>query len=86
MLEFRNTDPLVRDPHWQISVQKTGHIAEAGQCLVLQAQIEGRPMVIVLLNSQGKYTRVADARRIRQWIGARRPNELTASADTGRSR
>lgn len=78
MLEFRNTNPLVRDPHWQISVQKTGHIAEAGQCLVLQAQIDGRPMVIVLLNSVGKYTRVADARRIRQWIGTR-PGALTAS-------
>jgi serine-type D-Ala-D-Ala endopeptidase (penicillin-binding protein 7) len=79
MLEFRNTNPLVRDPNWQISVQKTGHIAEAGQCLVLQAQIDGRPMVIVLLNSVGKYTRVADARRIRQWIGARPPGALTAS-------
>jgi D-alanyl-D-alanine endopeptidase (penicillin-binding protein 7) len=70
-VEFRNTNPLVRDPNWQISVQKTGHIAEAGQCLVLQAQIDGRPMVIVLLNSVGKYTRVADARRIRQWMATR---------------
>jgi D-alanyl-D-alanine endopeptidase (penicillin-binding protein 7) len=80
MVEFRNTDPLVRDPAWHISVQKTGHIAEAGQCLVLQAQIEGRPMVIVLLNSQGKYTRVADARRIRQWVGTQRSTAMTARA------
>ena len=70
-VEFRNTNPLVRDPNWDIAVQKTGHIAAAGQCLVLQARIDGRPMVIVLLNSVGKYTRVADARRIRQWMAAR---------------
>jgi serine-type D-Ala-D-Ala endopeptidase (penicillin-binding protein 7) len=69
-IEFRNTDPLVRDPAWQVSVQKTGHIAAAGQCLVMQAMIDGRDVVIVLLNSFGKYTRVADARRIRKWLAA----------------
>ncbi|MEP7313809.1 MAG: D-alanyl-D-alanine endopeptidase [Pseudomonadota bacterium] len=68
MLEFHNTNVLVRDPNWDISVQKTGYISEAGQCLVLQARIAGRDVVIVLLNSFGKYTRVADARRIRQWM------------------
>jgi serine-type D-Ala-D-Ala endopeptidase (penicillin-binding protein 7) len=66
--EFRNTNPLVRDPAWQVSVQKTGHIAAAGQCLVMQAAIDGRQVVMVLLNSVGKYTRVADARRMRQWL------------------
>jgi D-alanyl-D-alanine endopeptidase (penicillin-binding protein 7) len=69
-IEFRNTDPLVHDPTWQVSVQKTGHIAAAGECLVLQALIDGRNVVIVLLNSFGKYTRVADARRIRKWLAA----------------
>ena len=69
MVQFHNTDPLVHDPGWQVSVQKTGHIAAAGQCLVLQALIDGRDVVIVLLNSFGKYTRVADARRIRKWLG-----------------
>ncbi len=59
----------MRDPEWQVSVQKTGHIAAAGQCLVLQALIDGRDVVIVLLNSVGKYTRVADARRVRTWLG-----------------
>jgi serine-type D-Ala-D-Ala endopeptidase (penicillin-binding protein 7) len=49
-------------------VQKTGYITEAGRCLVMQAIIEGRTVVIVLLNSFGKYTRVADARRIRHWM------------------
>jgi D-alanyl-D-alanine endopeptidase (penicillin-binding protein 7) len=70
MVEFRNTDPLVHDPDWRVSVQKTGHIAAAGQCLVMQALIDGRNVVIVLLNSIGKYTRVADARRIRKWLGS----------------
>jgi D-alanyl-D-alanine endopeptidase (penicillin-binding protein 7) len=85
VLEFRNTDPLVRDPNWRISVQKTGHIAEAGQCLVMQVQIDGRPMVIVLLNSQGKYTRVADARRIRQWMGAQRSTVMTTKSGSRRA-
>jgi D-alanyl-D-alanine endopeptidase (penicillin-binding protein 7) len=67
-VEFHNTNLLVRDPKWVIDVQKTGYINEAGQCLVLQARIIGRDTVIVLLNSFGKYTRVADARRIRQWL------------------
>jgi D-alanyl-D-alanine endopeptidase (penicillin-binding protein 7) len=68
MLEFVNTDSLVRDAKWEVAVQKTGYLNEAGKCLVLQARILGRDVVIVLLNSFGKYTRVADARRIRQWM------------------
>jgi serine-type D-Ala-D-Ala endopeptidase (penicillin-binding protein 7) len=67
-VEFRNTDSLVSNPAWDIIVQKTGYIAEAGRCLVMQAVIEGRSVVIVLLNSFGKYTRVADARRVRRWM------------------
>jgi serine-type D-Ala-D-Ala endopeptidase (penicillin-binding protein 7) len=71
MVEFRNTDSLVSNPAWDIIVQKTGYIAEAGRCLVMQAVIEGRSVVIVLLNSFGKYTRVADARRVRKWMEAK---------------
>ena len=71
MVEFRNTDALVRKPDWNIVVQKTGFINEAGRCLVMQAVIDGRDIVIVLLNSFGKYTRVADAVRVRKWIEAR---------------
>jgi D-alanyl-D-alanine endopeptidase (penicillin-binding protein 7) len=67
-VEFRNTDSLVRDSGWEVAVQKTGYITEAGKCLALQARIRGRDVVIVLLNSWGKYTRVADARRIRKWM------------------
>jgi len=68
MLEFRNTNPLVASPTWNIIVQKTGYTVEAGKCLVMQAVIEGRTVLIVLLNSVGKYTRVADAARIRRWM------------------
>jgi len=71
MLEFRNTDSLVSSPSWNIVVQKTGYIAEAGKCLVMKAIIEGRAIVIVLLDSVGKQTRVADARRIKKWMETR---------------
>ena len=68
MVEFRNTDNLVANPAWNIIVQKTGYITEAGKCLVMAAVIEGRSVVIVLLDSFGKYTRVADAKRIKTWM------------------
>ena len=67
-LEFRNTNLLVANPAWQVDVQKTGYISEAGRCLVMQAVIDGRPVVMVLLNSYGKYTRIADAKRVRTWL------------------
>lgn len=66
--EFHNTDALVKNPTWNIIVQKTGYIAEAGRCLVMRAVVEGRSVIIVLLDSAGKYTRVADAQRVRQWL------------------
>jgi D-alanyl-D-alanine endopeptidase (penicillin-binding protein 7) len=68
LVEFHNTDRLVANPTWNIIVQKTGYIAEAGKCLVLAAVIEGRSVVIVLLDSFGKYTRVADAQRVKTWM------------------
>jgi serine-type D-Ala-D-Ala endopeptidase (penicillin-binding protein 7) len=70
MVEFRNTDNLVANPAWNIIVQKTGYITEAGKCLVMAAVIEGRSVVIVLLDSLGRYTRVADAKRIKTWMEA----------------
>jgi len=70
LIEYRNTDNLVANPAWNIIVQKTGYIAEAGKCLVMAAVIEGRSVVIVLLDSLGKYTRVADAKRIKVWMEA----------------
>jgi serine-type D-Ala-D-Ala endopeptidase (penicillin-binding protein 7) len=70
MIEYRNTDNLVANPAWNIVVQKTGYISEAGKCLVMAAVIGGRSVVIVLLDSFGKYTRVADAQRIKTWMAA----------------
>jgi D-alanyl-D-alanine endopeptidase (penicillin-binding protein 7) len=67
-VEFRNTNTLVSKPTWNIVVQKTGYIAEAGKCLVMKAVIQGRTVVIVLMDSFGKYTRVADANRIKKWM------------------
>ena len=67
-LRFSNTNPLVRNASWDIGLSKTGYISEAGRCLVMQARILQRPVVIVLLDSWGKRTRVGDAVRIRNWM------------------
>ena len=79
MVEFHNTDNLVANPAWNIIVQKTGYISEAGKCLVMAAVIEGRSVVIVLLDSLGKYTRVADAKRIKTWMEASAGERLQVS-------
>jgi serine-type D-Ala-D-Ala endopeptidase (penicillin-binding protein 7) len=71
MVAYHNTDQLVARRSWHIVVQKTGFTDAAGHCLVMQALIDHRTVVIVLLDSWGKYTRVADARRVRQWTEAR---------------
>jgi len=65
---FGNSNGLVRASSWQIDVSKTGYIAEAGQCLVMHARIQERPVIIVLLDSWGKYTRIGDANRIKKWL------------------
>jgi D-alanyl-D-alanine endopeptidase (penicillin-binding protein 7) len=65
---FRNTNALVRNADWDIKISKTGFINEAGECLVMLAHIQGRDLAIVLLDSQGKYSRVADAIRIRKFV------------------
>lgn len=73
-LQFINTNALVRAGRWQIGLSKTGFINEAGQCLVMQAMLAERPVLIVLLDSWGRYTRLGDANRIKQWIEARLRN------------
>jgi D-alanyl-D-alanine endopeptidase (penicillin-binding protein 7) len=78
-LDFRNTNRLVANPGWQVSVQKTGYISEAGRCLVMQTVIDGRQVVIVLLNSWGKLTRIADAQRVRRWVESTHRSEARAS-------
>ncbi|RPI44060.1 MAG: peptidase S11, partial [Betaproteobacteria bacterium] len=65
---FSNSNGLVRTAAWQIDVSKTGYISEAGQCLVMQARIMDKPIIIVLLDSWGKYTRIGDANRIKKWL------------------
>ena len=65
---FRNTNPLVKNTGWDVGLSKTGYIHEAGKCLVMQARVADRPVVIVLLDSVGKLTRVGDANRIKRWM------------------
>ncbi len=69
-LEFRNTNPLVRNPDWDIGISKTGYIREAGRCLVMQTRVAARSVVIVLLDAGGSQTRVGDAARIKRWLEA----------------
>ncbi|MCZ2496696.1 D-alanyl-D-alanine endopeptidase [Xylophilus sp. Kf1] len=67
-LQYNNTNRLVHNPAWDIGLQKTGFINEAGQCLVMQARIAGRKLIMVFLDSAGKLSRVADAERVRRWV------------------
>ena len=68
MLGFNNSNALVKNVSWDIQLQKTGYIREAGRCVVMLATIASRPMVIVLLDSLGKYTRLGDAQRVKHWL------------------
>jgi D-alanyl-D-alanine endopeptidase (penicillin-binding protein 7) len=68
ILQFRNSNSLTSKEDWHIALQKTGYTSEAGRCLVMTAFVQERPVVMVLLNSVGKYTRIADARRVRTWM------------------
>ena len=67
-LSFHNTNMLISSPRWQIGLSKTGFIDESGQCLVMQAQMAQRPVLIVLLDANGRHSRFEDANRIRQWM------------------
>ncbi|MBK6906127.1 MAG: D-alanyl-D-alanine endopeptidase [Rhodocyclaceae bacterium] len=69
-MQFNNTNSLVKNPTWEIGLSKTGYIAEAGKCLVMQAYLNSKPVVIVLLDSWGKATRIGDANRIKRWMEA----------------
>jgi D-alanyl-D-alanine endopeptidase (penicillin-binding protein 7) len=67
-VSFRNTNSLVRSDAWDIELSKTGYIRQAGRCLVMHMRVASRELVVILLDSWGKYTRIADARRIRKWL------------------
>jgi len=78
-VQFRNTNGLVKSPEWEIGLQKTGYISEAGRCLVMQAKLAGRHLIMVFLDSAGKYSRIGDAERVRRWITASVPVVVPAA-------
>lgn len=79
-VEFHNTNGLVRNPAWDIVLQKTGYIAEAGRCVVMQAQMAGRRLIMVLLDSTGRNSRIGDAERLRAWVTKALPGQSEAAA------
>ena len=81
-VNFNNTNGLVRGGKWQIGLSKTGYTSEAGRCLVMQANIAGEPMIIVLLDSNGKQTRIGDANRIRKWMEHHATTKSTTTGET----
>lgn len=72
-LQYNNTNRLVKNPAWDIGLQKTGYISEAGQCLVMQAKVAGRKLIMVFLDSAGKLSRIADAERVKRWVESNHP-------------
>lgn len=83
MVNYRNTNRLISSPTWDIGLQKTGYISEAGSCLVMQVSLDGQAVVMVLLDAAGSSSRFADARRLREWLergGARMAPMRTVAA------
>lgn len=78
-LQFRNSNGLIRDPDWDIGLQKTGYISEAGRCLVMQARVAGRQLIMVFLDATGKLGRAQDAERVRRWVEAQPHHPIAAA-------
>ena len=78
-LQYNNTNRLVKNPDWEIGLQKTGYISEAGQCLIMQAKVAGRKVIMVFLDSAGKLSRLGDAERVRRWVESNAPTKATES-------
>lgn len=78
---FNNTNALTRNPAWDIGLSKTGYINEAGHCLVMQANIADRPVIMVLLDSWGKLSRIGDAARVRKWLESQHLSGRMAQLD-----
>jgi D-alanyl-D-alanine endopeptidase (penicillin-binding protein 7) len=78
-LQYNNTNRLVKNPAWDIGLQKTGYIREAGQCLVMQARVAGRKLIMVFLDSAGKLSRIGDAERVRKWVEMHAPHGVPLS-------
>jgi D-alanyl-D-alanine endopeptidase (penicillin-binding protein 7) len=75
-LQYNNSNRLIRNPEWDIGLQKTGYISEAGRCLVMQTKIAGRKLIMVFLDSTGKLSRSQDAERVRRWVEAQTYQQL----------
>jgi D-alanyl-D-alanine endopeptidase (penicillin-binding protein 7) len=82
-LQFNNTNRLVKHPEWEIGLQKTGYISEAGQCLVMQAKVAGRKLIMVFLDSAGKLSRIGDAERVRRWVETHSPSPVSLPLPDG---
>ena len=80
LLQFNTTNRLVKNPSWDIGLQKTGYISEAGRCLVMQTTVAGRRLIMVFLDSVGKLTRIADAERVRHWLEASSGAKLSSTS------
>jgi D-alanyl-D-alanine endopeptidase (penicillin-binding protein 7) len=81
-LQYNTTNRLVKSPNWDIGLQKTGYISEAGQCLVMQTKVSGRKLIMVFLDSAGKLSRIADAERVRRWVENQNARSTVLSANT----
>jgi D-alanyl-D-alanine endopeptidase (penicillin-binding protein 7) len=79
-LQYNNTNGLIKNPQWDIGLQKTGYISEAGRCLVMQAQVAGRKLIMVFLDSTGKFSRMGDAERVRKWLEQKSPMDRRSLA------
>jgi serine-type D-Ala-D-Ala endopeptidase (penicillin-binding protein 7) len=80
-VEFKNTNSLVREGQWDIGLSKTGFINEAGRCLVMQATMDGEPVIMILLNADGTDKRTGDANRVRKWIEYNHANTVAANGN-----
>ncbi|MBS0316758.1 MAG: D-alanyl-D-alanine endopeptidase [Proteobacteria bacterium] len=78
-VQFNNTNRLVKNPTWDIGLQKTGFINEAGHCLLMQVKVAGRKLIMVFLDSAGSMSRFADAERVRRWVETRPVNSIRVS-------
>jgi len=75
-MNFHNTNGLVRNSRWEIDLSKTGYISEAGRCLVMQVRVASKDLIVVLLDSWGKHSRVGDANRIKKWVETTAPARI----------
>ncbi len=81
VVQYRNSNRLTRRPDWDIGLQKTGFIREAGRCLVMQVTVAGRPLIMVLLDANNSTQRIQDAERVRSWVEAALPQDFEGPSD-----